>query len=189
MLISIDWAVDRKMTAYSSEQISSYLEMAWWEEDKTITLGKQHKEILTVVLPIQYENKSCANFSMIELVQGYVIRFYIDDKGLDEDGYQVLDAYLKILKFTNGNEEQIAEYHPRERSWIAELASDFYDSFCYLLTFINDSKEFKSFMNQYHEEQKNYIPVKITHEEPETRSTGIREYFVTNKPLPFWKNA
>ena len=170
MLISINWSVDRKMTAYSSEQISSYLEMAWWEENKTTTLGKQHKEILTVVLPIQYENKCSANFSMIELVQGYVIRFYIDH---DDDS---LDAYVKILKFANDNEEQIAEYHPRERSWIAELASDFYNSFCYLLSFVNDSKEFKSFMNQYLYEQKNYIPIEIIKNEPETWSTGIKEY-------------
>jgi hypothetical protein len=175
MLISINWTANREMTAYSLEQISSYLEMAWWEENKTTTLGKQHKEILTVYLPIQYENKSCANFSMIELVQGYVIRFYIDDKGLDEDGYQVLDAYVKILKFTNGNEEQIAEYHPRERSWIAELASDFYDSFCYLLTFVNDSEEFKSFMNQYYEKQKDYTPIELTKNEPEVLSAGIKE--------------
>lgn len=175
MLISINWTVDRKMTAYSLEQISSYLEMAWWEENKTSALGKQHKEILTVVLPIQYENKSCASFSMIELVQGYVIRFYIDDEGLDEDRYQVLDAYVKIFKFTNGNEEQIAEYHPRERSWIAELVSAFYNSFCYLLSFVNDSEEFNSFMNQYLYEQKNYTPIEIIENEPEIRSTGIKE--------------
>lgn len=175
MLLSIDWTVDRKMTAYSSEQISSYLEMAWVEENKTTMLGKQHKEILTAVLPIQYENKSCANFSMIELAQGYVIRFYIDDEELDEDGSQVLNAYVKISKFINGNEEQIAEYHPRERSWIAELASDFYDSFCYLLSFVNDSEEFKSFMEKYHDEQKNYVPIEIVKDETKAWSTGIRE--------------